>query len=139
MKKFRELISIFILIIFSFSQISLTWAGCWKTAQNCNCKIWSEIPDLEFNWDGGTFDNYAHGMGTLKVYRNGQFITEQERGEGNQIFYGAYNNRSIHDLGVDKYVGEVQDGHFEGVGVFIKNNGEKYIGEFSKSKPNGNL
>lgn len=128
-------------------QNSVCWAGYWNTARNQNVKIWFEgyAPSvngdcndqcMEFTWNGGSFDHYAHGTGEIIFYQSGKIIKKT-----NQILYfGAYEKQSIKKLSNgDEYIGETKDVFFNGHGVYLKKNGDKYLGHFINGKPSGFL
>ncbi|MEW6077584.1 MAG: AHH domain-containing protein [Thermodesulfobacteriota bacterium] len=146
MNKHKKKIALSILILFLINQFSVVSAGCWIPLKNSPCKVWFDEyttrdgkdcgePSYEFEWEGGCFDNYAHGPGVLKTYRSGTHINT----EATELYYGSINKQSIQKVGEDEYIGETNRGSLDGNGILIKHDGRKYIGGFNESLPHGKL
>lgn len=112
----------------------------WVEAGN-KTKIW--ISDKDFNpqtvslhWDGPTFENLAHGTGTLRIdIANSQIVQPLH------AFYGAADEKGIaQDLkNGNRYIGPKQDGKPQGFGVLVKPNEDLDIGHFHEGHINGNV
>lgn len=112
----------------------------WVEAEN-KTKIW--ISDKDFNpqtvslhWDGPTFENLAHGTGTLRIDTdNGKIVQPLH------AFYGAADEKGIaQDLkNGNRYIGPKQDGKPHGFGVLVKPNEDLDIGHFHEGHINGNV
>ncbi len=145
---YRKTLSfIFALTFLILWPTSISWAGCWKTANNQITKVWFDTCNpsqnrecdsecVEFEWTGGNFDLYGHGSGRIKIYRSGKVIKEENR----ILYFGSYEPNSIRRLSNgDEYIGETKGSYFNGQGVYLKKNGEKYFGHLKDSKPSDHL
>lgn len=109
--------------------------GDWIATINNDIRFWLSQSDssLCYEWEGETFDSLAHGPGKLLTYEKGRIIESREL----TAFFGAFEENDIiatSDGG--RYVGGLNDGKFNGYGVFEKNN-DIYIGQFLKGVPHG--
>lgn len=111
----------------------------WNYIENCECYFWGPEDDFTYEWQGGTFDKYIHGVGTLKMFSNDSLVETKRFISENPVFYGAINNRKVYEFEGDYFVGDLENGLYEGQGVLLKSNGELYLGEFKKGKPDGAL
>lgn len=98
--------------------------------------VWADEKDslLTYSWDGETISNVAHGMGLLTISKYG---TEEEQ-KRICLQYGAKLSDIKTTTEGQSYIGRTEDGVLSGFAVLI-NGKEVYIGNFSKSRPNGKL
>lgn len=134
-KKTIFLILCFILCLLSSCQKEVSKE--WIPIQNTDLYIWGtpNESNLFYQWDGDSFDRLIHGYGTLSVYNNDSLIEQK----ATTAYYGTLSNDGIATLSDgSSYIGKIQDGLFNGFGVYIKGE-DIYVGTFSQSNPNGFL
>lgn len=137
MKNFAIKSFVFLLIIgILFSCNKNDQQDNWIVDQN-GVKLWvdEDNKELQYIWEGETFDSVAHGAGVLKIIRNDSVIEERNI----EAYYGSINPKSIVSVGAnEKYIGNLSGDKFNGYGVYVKGN-EIYVGNFKESKPEGFL
>lgn len=120
--------------IVNFSCTSETFG--WITTDE-SAKIWCGLQDTtyQYSWTGETFDSVAHGKGVLKIYDEGNVVSES----GTNAVYGSLCAEDIVKVADNEYyIGAVSDNLFQGFGVYKKDK-DLYIGSFKDSKPDGFL
>lgn len=112
----------------------------WVTADDTT-KIWISDKDFnpqtaEFHWDGPTFENLAHGTGTLHINTDHGKMAQHLN-----AFYGATDQKGImKDLKKgNQYIGPKQNGKPHGFGVLVQPNNNLDIGHFQEGRLNGNV
>lgn len=112
----------------------------WVTADDTT-KIWISDKDFnpqtaEFHWDGPTFENLAHGTGTLHINTDHGKMAQHLN-----AFYGATDQKGImKDLKKgNQYIGPKQNGKPHGFGVLVRPNNDLDIGHFQEGRLNGNV
>lgn len=112
----------------------------WVTADDTT-KIWISDKDFnpqtaEFHWDGPTFENLAHGTGTLHINTDHGKMAQHLN-----AFYGATDQKGImKDLKKgNQYIGPKQNGKPHGFGVLVQPNNDLDIGHFQEGRLNGNV
>lgn len=111
----------------------------WTFIENCECYLWAPEDDFTYEWEGETFENFAHGEGTLKLLKDNSLVETQSFTTDNPVFYGATNKEQAHSIQEDFYIGKLNEGLFDGMGLLIKANGDKFVGEFKNGMPHGEL
>lgn len=98
--------------------------------------VWSDEKDssLTYSWNGEAISDVAYGMGILTISKYG---TEIER-KRICLQYGADSADKKTTAEGQSYIGIAKDGSLSGFAVLINGN-DVYIGNFSRSRPDGKL
>ena len=103
-------------------------AGQWLTDPASACAVWDPlpVPDQSVSWTGECRDGKASGPGVLTISRLGRLV---ERNEG--VFVdGKHSGHGVRVNASGRYVGDFEDGLFEGNGTYVGSDGMRYDGEW---------
>lgn len=88
-----------------------------------------------YDWEGETFENLIHGQGILIIFDGDSLIDSISV----NAYYGSINAQDVVNVNdTTKYIGDIKWKKQEGYGVLIQPH-NIYVGNFTNSKPHGNL
>lgn len=130
-KSYGFLVSIFLMCIF-LTSCSKKQEGWVKTKEGLKLFI-KEDSGTVFSWKGGEYEGLVHGSGTLTLTRKDGTVEHEEY----KAFYGSVEKYDIFITREGKYVGLLHGVKMSGFGVFMFEDGDRYIGNFTDGRMDG--